>query len=98
MLRRHITCQWYGKAARLIHIKGRGRTAQRPYARLRPLAYVMGSKPRGSIESPPERGVGAHAVWSGHVSAPDPRLALIKVWVLFVPESQDPAVIDPDPP
>jgi hypothetical protein len=29
--------------------------------------------------------------WSGHVSAPDPRLALIKAWVFFVPESRDPA-------
>jgi hypothetical protein len=36
-------------------------------------------------------------VWSGHVSAPDPRVALIKVWVFFVPESQDPAESDPDP-
>jgi hypothetical protein len=34
---------------------------------------------------------------SGHVSAPDPRLVLIKVRVLFVPESQDPAVSGPDP-
>jgi hypothetical protein len=31
------------------------------------------------------------------VSAPDPRLALIKAWVFFVPESQDPAVSGPDP-
>jgi hypothetical protein len=36
-------------------------------------------------------------VWSEHVSAPDPRLALTKVRVLFVPESQDPAVSAPDP-
>jgi hypothetical protein len=36
-------------------------------------------------------------VWSGHVSAPDPRLVLIKVWVLFVPESRDPVVSGPDP-
>jgi hypothetical protein len=36
-------------------------------------------------------------VWSGHVSAPDPRLALIKPWVFFVPESQDPAEGGPDP-
>jgi hypothetical protein len=34
--------------------------------------------PRGGIGAPPERGVEAYAVWSGHVSAPDPRLALIK--------------------
>jgi hypothetical protein len=36
-------------------------------------------------------------VWSGHVSAPDPRLVLIKAWVFFVPESRDPAVSGPDP-
>ena len=36
-------------------------------------------------------------VWSGHVSAPGPRLALIKAWVFFVPESRDPAVSGPDP-
>ena len=31
------------------------------------------------------------------MSAPDPRLALIKAWVFFVPESWDPAVSGPDP-
>jgi hypothetical protein len=36
-------------------------------------------------------------VWSGHVSASDPRLALIKAWVFLVPESQDPAEGGPDP-
>jgi hypothetical protein len=74
----HITCQWNGQVARLIRNKCRGRTVQRPYVRLRPLAYVMGSRPRGSIGSPLERGAEAYAVWSGHVSALDPRLALIK--------------------
>ena len=39
----------------------------------------------------------APTVWSEHVSAPDPRLALIKTWVFFVPESRDPAVSGPDP-
>jgi hypothetical protein len=53
--------------------------------------------PRGSIGAPPERGAEAYTVWSGHVSDPDPRLALIKVWVFFVPESWDPAVSGPDP-
>jgi hypothetical protein len=77
--------------------KCRGRTAQRPYVRLHPLAYVTGSMPRGSIGPPLERGVGAHAVWSGHVSAPDPRLALIKAWVFLVSESRDPTVGGPDP-
>jgi hypothetical protein len=37
------------------------------------------------------------AVWSGHVSAPDPRLALIKAWVLFALESRDPTVSSLDP-
>jgi hypothetical protein len=36
-------------------------------------------------------------VRSEHVSALDPRLALIKAWVLSVPESRDPAVSGPDP-
>jgi hypothetical protein len=97
MMRRHIACQWNGQAARLIRIKCRGRAAQRPYVRLRSLAYVTGSRPHGSIGSPPERGAEAHAVWSGHVSAPDPRLALIKAWVFFISKSRDPAVSGPDP-
>jgi hypothetical protein len=63
--------------------------AQRPYVRLRPQAYVMGSGPRGNIRSPPERGAEAYMAWSGHVSALDPRLVLIKV--------RDPAVSGPDP-
>jgi hypothetical protein len=53
--------------------------------------------PRGSIGALPERGAEAYTVWSGHVSAPDPRLALIKAWVFFIPESRDPAVSGPDP-
>jgi hypothetical protein len=82
---------------RFIRNKCRGHATQRPYVRLRPLAYVTVSRPRGSIGSPPERGAEAHTVWSGHVSAPDPRLALIKAWVFFVPEFWDPAVSGPDP-
>jgi hypothetical protein len=97
MLRRHITCQWNGQVVCLIRIKCRGRAAQRPYVRLRPLAYVTGSRPRGSIGSPPERRAEVHAIWSGHVSALDPRLALIKAWVFLVSESRDPAVSGPDP-
>jgi hypothetical protein len=97
LLRRHITCQWNGQAACLICNKCRGRAAQRPYVRLRPLAYVTGSVPRGSIGAPPERGAEAYAVWSRHVSAPDPCLALVKAWVFFVPESRDHAVSGPDP-
>jgi hypothetical protein len=57
----------------------------------------MGSGPRGSIGSPPERGAEAYTAWSRHVLAPDPRLVLIKVRVFFVPESQDRAVSGPDP-
>jgi hypothetical protein len=112
MLRRHIACQWSGQgtlntevahhlpvcqAARLIRNKCRGRAAQSPYVRLRPLAYVTDSWPRGGIGSPPEWGIEVYGVWSRHVSALDPRLALIKVRVLFVPESRDRAVSGPDP-
>jgi hypothetical protein len=78
MSRRHITCQWNRQAVRLIRNKCRGRAAQRPYVRLRPQAYVMSSRPRGSIGPPPERGAEVYAVWSRHVSALDPRLALVK--------------------
>jgi hypothetical protein len=97
MLKGHITYQRGRQATRHLRNKCSDSAAQRPYVRLRPLAYVTGSRPRGSIGSPPERGVGALAVWSGHVSAPDPCLALIKAWVLFALESQDPTVSSPDP-
>jgi hypothetical protein len=83
MSRWHITCQWSGQAARLIRNKCRGRAAQRPYIRLHPLAYVTRTMPCGSIGALPERGAGVHTVRSGHVSAPDPRLASIKAWVFF---------------
>jgi hypothetical protein len=78
MLKGHITCQRGSQAARLLHNKCRDSAAQRPYVRLRLLAYVTGSRPRGSIGSSPERGVGALEVWSGHVSALDPRLARLR--------------------
>jgi hypothetical protein len=97
MSRRYIACQWNGQAARLVRNKCRGCAAQRPYVRLRPLAYVTCTMPCGSIGAPPERGAEAYTVRSGHVSAPDPRLALIKAWVFSVPESRDPAVSGPDP-
>jgi hypothetical protein len=97
MPRWHIACQWIGQAARLIRNKCRGRATQRPYVRPHPLAYVTCTMPRGSIGAPPERGAEAYTVRSGHVSAPDPRLALIKAWVFSVPESWDPAVSGPDP-
>jgi hypothetical protein len=87
--RRHIACQWNGQAARLVRNKCRARAAQRP--------YVTCTVPHGSIGALPERGAEAYTVWSEHVSAPDPRLALIKAWVFFVLESRDPAVSGPDP-
>jgi hypothetical protein len=87
MLRWHITCQFDRR--RRIRNKCRVRVAQRPYVRLRPLAYVAGSRPRGSNGSPPARGAVTYTVWSGHVSAPDPRLALTMARVLFVPEPRD---------
>jgi hypothetical protein len=97
MPRRHITCQWNGQAARPIRNKCRGHAAQRPYVRLRPLAYVTCSRPRSSIGSPPGQGAEAYTIRFGHISAPDPRLSLIKAWVFSVPESRDPAVRGPDP-
>jgi hypothetical protein len=67
MLRRHITGQLdRRRASSAIN------AAERPNVWLRSLAYVTGSRPRGSIGSPPERGVGALVVWSGHMSALDP--------------------------
>jgi hypothetical protein len=62
-----------------------------------PVGLRHGHRPRGNNGSPPERGAEAYAVWSGHVSASDPRLALVKAWVFFVPESQDLAVSGRDP-
>jgi hypothetical protein len=52
----HITCQRDSQAARLLRNKCRDSAAQRPYVRLRPLAYVTSDRPRGSIGSPPGRG------------------------------------------
>jgi hypothetical protein len=53
--------------------------------RLRPLAYVTGNKPRGSIGSPPERGAQAHRVKPGHMSVPDPCTSLTYTRVFSVP-------------
>jgi hypothetical protein len=72
MLRGHIACQQGGQATRPFRNKCRDRTAQRPYVRLRLLAYVTSSKPRGSIGSPPERGAQVHRIKPGHVSVPNP--------------------------
>jgi hypothetical protein len=109
MLRRHIICQWsrwgvfnaeaahHLPACQAVCLLCNKCAAQRPYVWLRPLAYVTSSRPRGSIGSPPERGVGALTVWCEHVSASDPRLALIKAWVFFSLESRDPTVSSSDP-
>jgi hypothetical protein len=56
MLKGHIACQQDRQAARLLCNKCRDSAAQRPYVRLRPLAYVTRGRLRGSIESPPRRG------------------------------------------
>jgi hypothetical protein len=97
MLRRHIAYEWNRQAVRLICNKCRGRAFPRPYVRLRPLAYVTCKRPHGSIGSPPRRGAEAYTIRSKHVSAPDPRLALIKAWVFSVPESRDPTMSGLDP-
>jgi hypothetical protein len=80
MLKRHIACQWSGYAARLIRNKCRGRVTWRPCIRLRPLAYVTRSRPRGSIGSLPRRGAEAYAdksapdwVWTRVDTGPPPR-------------------------
>jgi hypothetical protein len=41
---------------------------------LRPLAYITGNKPCGSIGPSAERGAGAHRIEPGHASTPDPCL------------------------
>jgi hypothetical protein len=76
MLRGHIACQQGGQATRPFRNKCRDRVAQKPYVRLHPLAYVTGSKPRGSIGSPPERGAQVHRIKPSHVSVPDPCFGL----------------------
>jgi hypothetical protein len=68
----HITCQQGGQATHPLHNKCGDHAAQSPYVMFRPLAYVTGNKPRGSIGSPPERGVEAHRIKPGHESIPDP--------------------------
>jgi hypothetical protein len=53
---RHIACERDSQAARLLRNKCRDSAAQRPYVRLRPLAYITHGRPRGSIRSPLGRG------------------------------------------
>jgi hypothetical protein len=76
MLKGHIACQRGRQVARLLCNKCRDSAAQRPYVRLCPLAYVTGARPRGSNGLPLERGAEAHMTKPGHVSVPDPRLAM----------------------
>jgi hypothetical protein len=76
MLREHIVCQQDRQAACLLRNKCGGSVAQRAYVMLRPLTYVTGDRPRGSIGPPPERGAEAHRSKPGHVSVPDPCLSL----------------------
>ena len=87
MLKGHIACQRDSQAARLLCNKCRDNVAQRPYVRLRPLAYVTCSRPRDSIGSPSGQEAEAYTIRPGQVSALDPRLALIKAWVFSVLES-----------
>jgi hypothetical protein len=104
----HIACQWNGQSSLNVEAAHRlpvewiddtpcPQLMQRPYIRLRPLAYVTCTMPHDIIGAPPEREAKAYTVRSGHVSALDPCLALIKAWVFFAPESRDPAVSGPDP-
>jgi hypothetical protein len=53
MLKGHIACQRDSQVACLLRNKCRDSAAQRPYVRLRPLAYVTRGRPRVSIRSPP---------------------------------------------
>jgi hypothetical protein len=85
MPRGHIACQRDRQVARPLRNKCIGSAAQRPYVRLRPLAYVMGGSPRGGIGPPPERGVEAHWIKPGHVSVLDLRLPLTKARVFPTP-------------
>jgi hypothetical protein len=65
-----LPAEWTGRrlpAEWTCLIKCRGGIALRPYVRLRTLAYVTCSRPRGSIGSSPGRGAGVYA----DRSAPD---------------------------
>jgi hypothetical protein len=98
MPRRHIACQ----AACLIRNKCRGRATRRPYVRLCLLAYVTRSRPRGSIESPPGRGVVAYAdrptpgwAWTRVDTGPPPDLE--QGLVIFSPRVPGPSCRRPGP-
>jgi hypothetical protein len=55
MLRGHVARQHGGRRHVLSAINTEAARLYGPYARLGPLAYVPGLKPRGSSGSPPER-------------------------------------------
>jgi hypothetical protein len=82
MLRRHITYQLdRRRASSAINARPRGFTSgSARWLTSRAVGHVAASGLRLS-------GEWELAVWSGHVLAPDPRLALIKAWVFFSLES-----------
>jgi hypothetical protein len=90
MLRRHIACQRDGQAVCLIRNKCRGRVTRGPYIRLRPLAYVTRSRPRGRIGSLPGLGAVAQADrsapdWVRARVVTDPRLGHVQGLCMFCP-------------
>jgi hypothetical protein len=75
----HAVYHWNGQTHVLSVMNAKMHVVQRIYARLDPLAYVVCSRPRGSIGSPPGQGAGvyvircgSHHIRSRHVSALDP--------------------------
>jgi hypothetical protein len=93
MLRRHITCQFdRRRASPAINVRGLEALRSAP-----PVGFRHRQLATWRMGSPPERGAKAYAIWFGHVSAPDPRLALIKVRVLLLLESRDLVVSDLGP-
>jgi hypothetical protein len=80
MLKGHIACQRDSQAARLICNKCRDSATQRPYVRLRPLAYVTrGRSPQHQVSawagSSSVMRIGPHQAGLGHMWAPDPCLS-----------------------
>jgi hypothetical protein len=97
---RRLTAEWSGlikcrggtslvRRRAFIRNKCRGRVTRRPYVRLRPLAYVTRSWPRGSIGSLPGRGAEAYAdrsspdwTWTRVGTGPPPGSCSRPVYVL----------------
>jgi hypothetical protein len=65
-------------------------TTHSPYVRLRPLAYITGRGPRGSIGSPPGRGAEPYRMGPRHVSVPDPCLVFNQGLSIFRPGAPGP--------